>query len=159
MTICTHQKRHIFGRVHDDKMVLSPKGRIAEENIPEIVHYWQNVDVDYYVVMPNHVHIILMMMDRDNLSSSPANDVGTAFLLSEHKTDAKNGVPTLGQIVGNYKASVTRHIRAIEQRPDILIWQSRYHDHIIRHEADLNRIREYVLYNPARWLEDTFYNE
>jgi len=72
--------------------------------------------------------------------------------------DAQKRVPTLGQIVGNYKGSVTRLARreVATNAPDI-IWQQRYHDHIIRNEEMLNYIRDYVVNNPARWEDDTFY--
>jgi putative transposase len=64
---------------------------------------------------------------------------------------------TLGTIVGKYKAAVTRQINKTTTKRMVL-WQGRYHDHIIRNERELNYIREYVLYNPARWDKDTFYS-
>jgi hypothetical protein len=63
----------------------------------------------------------------------------------------------LGTVIGAYKSGVTRRIRETSREPERRVWQGRYHDHIIRSEADLNRIREYVLNNPARWMADTFF--
>lgn len=60
-------------------------------------------------------------------------------------------VPTLGTVIGSYKSGVTRRIREVYQQPELRLLQGRYHDHIIRSEVDLNRIREYILTNPARW--------
>lgn len=109
--------------------------------------------------MPNHVHAILVLVGTPFLASAAANDVGTPFLASA-ATDAQKRVPTLGMVIGNYKAGVTRLAR---QRGVVdnntLLWQSRYHDHIIRDEASLSCIRAYVQDNPARWAEDTFYTE
>ena len=67
------------------------------------------------------------------------------------KTNPKR--PALGTIIDTYKAAVTRKIN----NPDLKIWQRSYHDHIIRNEKSLNKLREYVLYNPARWEDDVFY--
>jgi len=71
--------------------------------------------------------------------------------------DAQKGVPTLGNVVGNYKAGVTRLARRFIN-DDAPIWQARYHDHMLRNEHVLTRIRDYVLDNPARWRDDTFYS-
>ena len=66
---------------------------------------------------------------------------------------------SLGTVIGSYKSSATRYIRQeISEFTDTKIWQPRYHDHIIRNPDDLNRLREYIYYNPARWEADTFYD-
>jgi REP element-mobilizing transposase RayT len=64
---------------------------------------------------------------------------------------------SLAVIVRSYKASVARQINAIRQTPGEPVWQRNYYEHVIRHEADLNRIREYIAYNPARWSEDDYF--
>lgn len=136
VTICTHERVHIFGEVIDHQMRLSDEGHIAEQKFGQVAGYWQGVvEVDCYVVIPNHVHAVIILANHEAV---------------EGKTDA-----TLGQVVNNYKCGVTRLIR--QNQPEMLVWQGRYHDHIIRNEPDLNRIREYVAYNPARWAEDVFY--
>jgi putative transposase len=105
--------------------------------------------------MPNHVHGIIII--TDNASVVPT--VGTRLASSVPTIRPKGATSgSLGAIVGSYKSGVTRHIRKFLQHPDLIVWQGRYHDHIIRDEADLNRIREYVLYNPSRWQEDVFYH-
>lgn len=96
---------------------------------------------DVFVVMPNHVHIIVFL-------------VGAAFL----QPDAGK-TPALGKIITGYKAGVTRKCRQREILDvSASIWQRGYHDHIIRDEADLNRIREYVAYNPSQWDEDSLHS-
>jgi putative transposase len=162
VTICTHQRLHHFGQVTEDTMELNQLGAIAYQELEQIPIRWQTVDVDLYVV-PNHVHVIILI-----------TDVGTAFLPSENasqtnpllensaaqKTDTKNRVPTLGHIVGSYKAGVSRIARRQKYLDDKeILWQGRYHDHIIRTEQNLNHIREYVVANPARWAEDMFYGK
>jgi hypothetical protein len=63
----------------------------------------------------------------------------------------------LGRVINAYKGAVTARLR--QQQPEMMVWQGRYHDHIIRNEASLNQIRNYVLTNPMRWRDDKFFSE
>ena len=104
------------------------------------------VDCDYFVVMPNHLHGIIV------LRQSAADDHAGSSL-------RKIGIP---DIIGWFKTMTTNaYIKGVKgenwQRFDRRLWQHSYHDHIIRNEPDLNRLREYVLYNPATWQQDTFF--
>lgn len=133
LTICTHEKVHHFGKIQDEKVILSDLGQIAINRWEMIPEFFPSVSLSDYVVMPNHIH-------------------GKIYLI-----EIEGKRPTTGHIIANYKASVSRIAR---QTLDFTstIWQSRYHDHIIRNEQDLIRIREYVQNNPARWDADTFYS-
>lgn len=131
VTICTHEKQHYFGHIADTTMHLSDAGQIANNRISLIHDSYDNVTINDYIVMPNHVHMIL-------------------FLADSH--DKK---PSLSNIVGGYKSGVSRVIRQ-QLNFTSTLWQPRFHDHIIRNERDLNRIREYVQQNPARWQADRF---
>ena len=148
VTICTHKRNHLFGQIKNDVMKLNKKGVIARQEIESINSRWNSIYVDMFVVMPNHVHIIIMI-----------NFVGTAFLQSgiAQIPDGQASVPTLGTIIGNYKAGVTRLVHANE--PECKVWQKQYHDHIIRNEKSLNYIRRYVHHNPVLWEKDVFYTE
>lgn len=132
VTICTHEKQHYFGKIQDSVMTLNTIGHTAHEHWLKTPQYFPSVQLSDYVVMPNHIHLILFL-----------------FELDDPKT-------TLGHVVGSYKAGVTRIVRQ-QNGFTSKLWQSSYHDHVIRNEADLNRIREYVQTNPARWEADTFY--
>lgn len=154
VTICTHHQAHLFGCVVDGEMVLNGYGEIATFCWAEIPAHYPNVELDLYVIMPNHMHGIIVIYDDDfgRDISRPYNNrdtVGTPYMAS----GAQSKRPPLGCIIGAYKAAVTRKI----DNSDVKIWQNRYHDHIIRNEPSLDKIREYVLCNPARWAEDTFY--
>lgn len=147
VTVCTRERLPLFGHVVGGEMVLNSAGQIASEELSQIPVYWHDhVALDLFVVMPNHIHAILLL-------------VGTPFLASAPSAlaDAQKRIPTLGQVVGSYKSGVTRRIRQMFNDEERRVWQGRYHDHIIRNEPDLNRIREYVIYNPARWQEDRFF--
>ncbi|HUN09506.1 MAG TPA: hypothetical protein PLQ56_23075 [Aggregatilineales bacterium] len=159
VTICTVKRLELFGTINDGVMALSPLGQIASEELLSLPARWQSIDLDACVVMPNHVHAIIVI-------EADAQDGKNAVPTDGSAADAKNRVPTdpsatpsLGSIVGNYKAGVTRFARSANLIDDAQsIWQTRYHDHIIRSEGSLNHIRAYVEQNPARWSEDTFYS-
>ncbi len=147
ITICTHQRRHLFGAIRENGMNLSDAGKMAAERWHALPNHHSNIELDAFVVMPNHIHGVLFIMDEVIMDK--------AGLVP---TEAGVASGSLGATVGSYKASVTRQIRRNWQQPDLIVWQSRYHDHIIRNEKTLNYIRNYVIYNPELWLEDKFYS-
>jgi len=105
-------------------MSLSSVGRIVDEQI-ELLPERLCVEVDEYVVMPNHVHAILVLANRAR-QASPLR---------------------LGDVVGSVKAGSSREAR-------ISLWQRGYYDHVVRDESDLARIREYIANNAIRWELD-----
>lgn len=146
VTICTHRRAHLFGQIRNGMIELNTAGAVAWDHWYALPDHHVGIELDAFVVMPNHIHGIIAL-------------VGTGPALSEEmtvSTDADNAgvVPTLGTVIGSYKSGVTRRIRVQLSNPDLCVWQGRYYDHIIRDEQDLNRIRAYIALNPARWLED-----
>ena len=106
-------------------------GEMAQNHIQQVATHYQSVHVDKYVVMPNHIHMILCL-----------------------HCDGQNNVQ---QVIGQFKAGVTREVRKLY--PEIQIWQRSFHDHVIRSQADYERIWLYIEGNPQRWVEDCFYVE
>jgi putative transposase len=172
VTICTHRREHLFGDVVGDSVVLNDVGMVVAQEWERTAQLRPYVSLDLYVVMPNHFHGILVInheivgttrrvvRDEENVV---CNEVIPSMQGNGEKRTFQRNVPTLqsgslGAIIGQFKSQVTR--RVWKETPIIhgeRIWQSRYHDHIIRNESDLNRLREYVVHNPGRWEEDTFY--
>ena len=124
VTICTKDKCCLFG----SPSKLSHFGMIAKDCLKEIVQHFHGVQLDKWVVMPNHIHAIVV------LSGSNAS---------------------LSTIIGQYKSAVTKQMHTID--PQIAVWQSSFHDHVIRNQADYERIWAYIDTNPARWMDDCFY--
>lgn len=127
VTICTHEKRCLFytqGKLNDF-------GIKAQLCMQEISRHFPGCRVDKFVIMPNHVHAILVI---DEAGAAP-----------------------LTTIVGQYKAGVTKLIR--QSQPDIQVWQRSFHDHVIRTQRRYEEIWSYIDTNPLRWHEDCFYSE
>jgi putative transposase len=158
VTICTHERALIFGDVVDDTMHHTELGQIAHNCWETVSEHFPHVRVESFVVMPNHVHAIIIIEDH--------NMVGTRHALSVDKKQYKNkdgrffpsGVKSgsLGAIVGSYKSAVTKTANRTLFDPPSSLWQSRYHDHIIRNQKEFDMIFQYVLSNPSRWNEDRF---
>ena len=116
-------------------------GRIAAEEWSEIRSRRPHVESDAFVVMPNHIHGILLLH----------GDATKEFGLGEFSAPQRD---SLGAIVGGYKAGVTRRIRLLEQMQNQQVWQRNYFDRIIRSEAELEKFRAYIADNPRRWAHD-----
>ena len=129
VTICTYEKKCIFGTVRE----IGRYGKIAADSIDTLSSHYSNVSIDKYVVMPNHIHMIVV--------------IGCKIEISDN--------PTLSQIIGAYKSEVTRLIH--QSAPNEQIWQRSFHDHVIRNQRDYERIWNYIHTNPMRWDKDCFY--
>ena len=142
MTICTQNRMCIFGDIVNGEMRVNDIGRVAQLLWDEIPAHFPEVETDAWVVMPNHVHGVLVITRGGATHASPLH--------------APSGPPkrSLGAIVGSYKSAVSKHINLSRRTPGAPVWQRNYYDHVIRNDADLNRIREYIAGNPARWHED-----
>lgn len=151
MTICTAQRRCFFGRITGD--VLNPTG-IGEEvsrQWREIPKHYLHVRLDEFVVMPNHLHGIVVIEGRHRFSPPRENDLDSF----RAPVDRRLRPASLGSIVGTFKAGFTAWCRKNAYAD--FGWQPRFHDRIIRSNPALAGIREYIRTNPLNWVEDEFY--
>jgi putative transposase len=144
VTICTHERSRLFGKVVDGQMQMNEYGQIVWACWKEIPLHFPHVELDAFVVMPNHVHGIIIL----------------APVGARHKVGAPHAVPppfgkpvpgSIPTILRSFKSAVTKRINALREVPGAPVWQSNYYEHIIRYEREWGHIREYILNNPARW--------
>jgi len=153
VTICAHDRQFLFGEVEDGAMRLNETGKIADECWRAIPVHFGNVELDAFVVMPNHIHGIIVIADVGATHASP---------LQRASPMTRNGPKrrSLAAIIGSYKSGVSKRINEIcatdvgATHASPLLWQRNYYEHIIRDEAERGRVREYIEMNPARWAED-----
>jgi len=143
VTICSHQRACIFGDIHEGNVSLSPIGRIVEwawQNLPE--HHPQVV-LDEFIIMPNHVHGILLFSDskEDTAGCVPTQRFGSVAPAS------------LSAVMRSFKSAVTKQTHATLRHADT-IWQPRFYEHVIRNDEDLYNIRKYIQENPLKWELD-----
>ena len=142
VTLRAHRGLRVFGEVVNGVMVLNPLGRIADQCWTEFAERHTDAQVDVHVIMPNHAHVLLWIMDTG--SAEPG-----AVSKTRKFGDAIAG--SLSSLVGAYKSAVTQQAAHRGLIPAPPLWQRNFHDHIVRGEQELERIREYIRQNPARW--------
>jgi len=143
VTICTHGKVPSLGNVVDGETRLTGTGMIAAGCWEEIPKHFPNVALDAFVVMPNHIHGILMIR-RD-----------TACRVSTVERFGKPVANSLPTIIRSYKSAVTKQVNELRRSPGSPVWQRNYYEHVIRDEKDLNEVREYVTNNALKWDLDS----
>jgi REP element-mobilizing transposase RayT len=163
VTICTRNHECLFGDIVDGEMRLSSIGEIVAEEWQKTPDIRPNVVLDEWVIMPNHLHGIIVILespDRSVVGASrrPVETSRRPVETSRRDVSTTTSPPprlqagSLGAIVGQIKSVCTKRIRAAGHTE--FGWQSRFYDHIIRDEGALQRIREYIANNPATWADD-----
>ncbi len=151
VTICADRRECLFGKVADGDVVLNHFGRLAHEEwtYTEIIR--PEVQLDEFVIMPNHIHGIITMRQ-------PEGSVGAHGRAPLSCEDAPLQRPprSLGSLIAGFKSPVTKRINQSRHTPGQPVWQRNYYEHVIRGERDLHRIRQYIRDNPARWAEDIY---
>jgi REP element-mobilizing transposase RayT len=144
ITICCHNRQCIFGNIvfsgmpGEAYMQYSPIGEIAKQCLLNIEAHYDNVKINNWVIMPNHVHLLIHIEEQLNLSPTTKFDIPN--------------------IVGKHKAAVTRSVRNSLMHSGKL-WQASYYDHVVRNDEDYQNIWQYISGNPSEWLDDRFYCE
>ncbi len=146
VTICTYQRHNTFGTVIDGNMVLSQWGEIVNDEWRRTETVRANVELDAYVIMPNHLHGVVLIVE-----DATANKSASEY----HNANLQNTASSLGQIIGHFKSIATKRIRTVAATREVPVWQRGYYEHIIRNEESLNEIRAYIISNPGRWSEDS----
>jgi len=159
VTICTKNRQHYFGKIANETMQLSEMGVLAQKYWYEIPHRFPFVELDAFVVMPNHVHGIIMIDGKDainRVSTTTTTTTTTTTKMRGGITGNKNPMlhKNLSRIIRWYKGRCTFEIRKIHAD---FAWLSRFHDHIIRNDRAFNNISAYIINNPKKWKEDKFY--
>jgi REP element-mobilizing transposase RayT len=148
VTVCVQGREPLFGDVVDGEMRLNDAGQMVAQCWQELPAHFPHLELDEFVVMPNHMHGIIIV-------GAPfmAPYGSCAMNLGAINPGAINRAPTgLGEIVRSFKAVATRRIR--QAGVSAFAWQRNYYEHIIRDEESLNRIREYIANNPLQWAFD-----
>jgi REP element-mobilizing transposase RayT len=184
ITICCQDRICRFGNVENGEMILNEYGQIAYNEWVKTPKIRPNVELGEFVVMPNHIHGIIRFLSRGELHSPeithspettnqlhssdyenvigifdvtqpPENDLNSSDKGGVCKTPLRSPSNNIGAIVRGYKSSVTKKINLLGFNGKL--WQRNYYDHIIRIEKSYQTISEYIINNPAKWVDDKFY--
>lgn len=134
VTICTQKRRYSLGSIHQATMYQSQLGQLAQKYWQQIPVHYSTVRLDDFVVMPNHLHGLVVLDDSPNIKN-----------------------PHIGVIVASFKRAMT--MAAIKNKLDFVrpIWQRGYHDRIVRTVREYNNLKNYINTNPERWEMDTYF--
>jgi putative transposase len=156
VTICTYNKECLFGDMVGEEMRLNKLGKIVQEEWLRTTEIRTDVELDEFIIMPNHVHGIITLIEpvgangNSPQNCNPSND--WAYIDTPlQKTKFCSPSKTIGAIIRGFKSAVTKHINELRSTPGIPIWQRGYYEHIIRTEKDLQNTREYIINNPLKW--------
>jgi len=164
ITICCQNRICRFGNVVDGEMMLNEFGIVAYNEWVKLSERFSNFELDVFQIMPNHMHGIILLNDISvGAGVNPAqNDLYTQ---NDGKTNDNNRTtarvaPTVSNIVGAYKSLVANGCLDIFKSQNETmgkLWQRNYYEHIIRNEKSYQTITEYIINNPAKWVDDKFY--
>lgn len=140
ITICTYERECWLGDVIDETFHPSQYGDVVDVAWKDLPSHYSTIELDAFVVMPNHVHGIILLGDS----------VGAGF------KPAPTGVKRLplSEVVRGFKTFSARRVIELRSTPGNRVWQRIYYEHIIRDEASLNPIRQYIISNPEQWALD-----
>jgi len=159
VTICTKNKEKCFGDAVNGELNLTHLGKVASKYWQKIPHHFPQVKLDAFVVMPNHIHGIIIINCRGESCIRPDYSIAD-HREGDHK-DRPYGTPpdSIGRMIQAFKSiSTNRYIVGVEKHNwepfRDRLWQRNYYDHIIRNEHELSDIREYIVNSPFNWQKD-----
>jgi putative transposase len=145
VTLVTQNRLRLFGEIVDGEMRLNAVGEIVSQAWQWLARQYPYVDIDEWVIMPNHLHGIIWIVNND------APGRGGSRTAPTHPIHPQK---PLGRLIGAFKTVSTKQINLLNQTPGAALWQRNYFEHIIRNDDDLRRIRAYISNNPLRWTID-----
>ncbi len=162
ITICTHNKEKLFGKVENDNVILNEYGKIVEKHWLKIEEYNKNIKLLEYIIMPNHIHGILWFLEyigdieegfikKDyNIKEELETKERKEYIISRRKM-------ALPKIIGKFKMQSAKEINMKRAGERKSVWQRGYYEHIIRNEKSYIKIADYILKNPLKWEKDEYY--
>jgi putative transposase len=157
ITVCTHERECVLGEVSGDEVVLTPAGAAVQQVWQSLPQRFPGLTLDAFVVMPNHIHGVLTTRSRARTAHEhqpPMPDATSRCLQPAGAASGAHNAPTLGQVLRAFKSVSAIQANAALNRSGRPLWQRNYHDEVIRTDAALAHIRQYIAENPRRWAED-----
>lgn len=156
VTICIANRECLLGEISAAQMRLNELGEIVNECWHRITEHFPNVASDCLVVMPNHIHGILVLTKDHQINLNDGDNVRRGGVTPPLHSANYDTIyrPQLGQIIAYFKYQTTKQINKIFDTPGARRWQRNYYEHIIRNQAELERIQEYIMQNPLGWDRD-----
>jgi REP element-mobilizing transposase RayT len=147
VTMVTHQRQCLFGEIVGGQMRLAAYGQVVSEQWLRSALVRGEIELDAFIVMPNHIHGIVIM----RVQPMAVGAHGRAPLPSSLPYRPPR---SLGSLVAGFKSAATKRINEIRGTLGVSVWQRNYYERVIRNGEELNRVRQYIIDNPAHWEQD-----
>lgn len=158
ITLCTHNREHLFGSIKDAKIVLNGVGQIIQNEWLKTGTIRENISIGEFVIMPNHLHGIIQIMAEGAYRNTPQpNTPQPNTPQRDTSQQFKSPSQTIGAIIRGFKSTTTKKINQMQNTPGAKLWQRNYYEHIVRDEKDLKRIQQYIIENPLKWQDDRYF--
>jgi putative transposase len=154
VTLCVEGRECLLGEIAAGEVRVSGAGEIVAQTWDSLPSRFPYVELDAFVIMPNHVHAIIVITDPP--PPVDPDSVGAELALPKKTGDASIA-PTLGRIVQAFKSISAIACNRLLERSGVPFWQRNYWEHVIRDDADLARLRAYIEGNPGKWAEDRYH--
>ena len=155
VTNIAYDREMFFGKIVNNKMILNEYGNIVRNWWLEIPNKFKNVNLDIFVVMPNHFHGIVQIISGNSIVGA-IHESPLQKSSQQNKTQRRNML--LSKMIGYFKMNSAKRINQKRNLQGISVWQRNYYEHIIRNENELWRIRKYIVENPVNWDNDQYFN-
>jgi len=159
ITLCCKDRICLFGEIIDGKMILNDAGKIADECWNQIPEHFPNTILHEYIVMPNHIHGIIEIIETHDNQDTCRGEKFFAPTIFAHaptiNTKFKSPAKTIGSIIRGFKIGVTKWFR--NNTENYTVWQRNYYDIIIRNKQSYDFISDYIINNPINWHKDNLY--
>ena len=149
VTICTHNYEFKFGNISNGEMILNSLGVITDECRKNIQHLHKHIELDYCVIMPNHIHGIIIINSLPDKNIMPVGETNFASPTTSPIFYDRTKME-LSKLLQQFKRTVTMKQKEIAKESDFK-WQRSFYDRIIRNEKELYHIRKYIEQNPLKW--------
>jgi REP element-mobilizing transposase RayT len=161
LTVCTRGRECVFATVKDERMCLNEWGEVVALTWQGLPDWFRNVTLDAFVVMPNHVHGIVVIRDGGTGRGEAADkerqaerdetrSAASPLRKRPHGTEAGG----LGAIIQTFKSLSSRRVNTVQHTPGAILWQRNFYERVLRDERELNAVRRYAADNPAQWALD-----
>ena len=162
ITLCTRNQESLFGDIVDGEMRLNAAGLIVAESWKWLATQYRHVELDEWVIMPNHLHGIIVITDDSSQTAHTSNTASTPPINPIRRGGSRTALlpqrKPIGGLIGAFKTVSTKRINEYRATMGAGLWQRNYYEHIIRNESDLNSIREYMQNNPMQWEMDSLFD-
>ncbi len=153
ITLVTHQRKPLFGKIHGGEMQLTPSGQIVWDVLESLPARYSQISLGSAIVMPDHIHVIIII-DDPIVGTNQQGAVQPQQPQPQNDTLARRRM-LLPLVVGYLKMNSAKQINTLRGTPGVSIWQRNYYEHVIQSDHEYERIEAYIANNPSNWLTDT----